>query len=1089
VTTPAAQTITFSYDPAGNLSQATYPDSTLRIYHYENSSFPNHLTGITDEVANRFSTYGYDATGRVTSTVHAGGVESHTLSYSTNSTTVADPLGLTKTYNFTTENRARQVTSRTVGGLTTSYTIPSWSTDFQRRSTQHTDPRGFVTKFTYNTNHLTTKVEAFGTPRARTTTYLYRSTDEDLPTQIDEPGRRTTFTYDSYANVLTRTVLDTATSASRTWTYTYSATGQRLTEDGPRTDVSDVTTYTYYACTTGAECGQLHTITNALGHVTTYDAYNAHAQPTQITDPNGLVTTLAYDARQRMTDRCVGGTLPSCASGELTHLNYFDNGLLERVTNPDGSFIEYQYDPAQRLTGIEDGEGNRIVYTLDNMGNRAAEDTYDPSTALKRTHTRVFNTLNQLWKDVNAAGTAAVTTTFGYDNNGNQTTTAAPLGRNSTNVYDELNRLKQITDPASGVTQFGYDALDNLTSVTDPRSLVTSYTYSGLGDLATQVSPDTGTTTNTYDSGGNLDTSTDARGAVADYAYDALNRVYSVSYTLGGVTDQTISYTYDTGSNQKGHLTGASDANHTLSWTYDAQGRVTGKGQTVSSITKSIGYGYNADGQLGSIVLPSGNTISYGYDAHGRVSSVMLNGSPNVTILSNITYDPFGPIKGWTWGNSTTASRTFDADGKLTGLGGVENKTFGYDDAFRITGVTDNADGTKSWTLGYDNLDRLDSATKTGLTIGYTYDANGNRLSQTGTSASTYTVSGSSNRLGAMSGALTRSYTYDAVGNTLTTGATVHTYNQANRMKTSRLVGNGDTTYVYNALGQRVKKSGGVIASPIYFVYDEAGHLVGDYDSAGNLIQETVWLGDIPIATLRPNGGNVDVFYVHTDQLNTPRKVTRPSDNEMRWRWDPTPFGEGAPDQNPASIGTFVYSLRFPGQQFDVESGLNYNYFRDYDPAVGGYVESDPIGLRGGMNTYAYVHNQPLQLIDPRGLSALSEYADCLAKRADGDFTRNCNMQYFYSATVSETGLETVCKLAAEGLVCTANCAYAEFVGVGFTDKAKTAYEEAAMRSLEHIAEKSASQFLKRGVPVLNVILTTKDLYGTATCTIDCVEQ
>jgi hypothetical protein len=98
-------------------------------------------------------------------------------------------------------------------------------------------------------------------------------------------------------------------------------------------------------------------------------------------------------------------------------------------------------------------------------------------------------------------------------------------------------------------------------------------------------------------------------------------------------------------------------------------------------------------------------------------------------------------------------------------------------------------------------------------------------------------------------------------------------------------------------------------------------------------------------------------------------------------------------------------------------------------------------------------------------------------------------MQYFYSATVSETGLETVCKLAAEGLVCTANCAYAEFVGVGFTDKAKTAYEEAAMRSLEHIAEKSASQFLKRGVPVLNVILTTKDLYGTATCTIDCVEQ
>jgi RHS repeat-associated protein len=440
---------------------------------------------------------------------------------------------------------------------------------------------------------------------------------------------------------------------------------------------------------------------------------------------------------------------------------------------------------------------------------------------------------------------------------------------------------------------------------------------------------------------------------------------------LGGVTDQTITYTYDGGTNQKGHLTAASDANHALSWTYDAQGRVTGKGQQVGSVTKAIGYGYNAQGQLGSIVLPSGTTVLYGYNSNGQVSSVSLS-SPSTTILSNITYDPFGPVTGWTWGNATTASRTFDADGKLTGLGGQENKTLGYDDAFRITGVTDLADSSKSWTLGYDNLDRLNSGAKTGTTIGYTYDVNGNRLSQTGTSASTYSVSGSSNRLSSTTGSLSRSYTYDAVGNTLTSGATVHTYNHANRMKTSRLVGNGDTTYVYNALGQRVKKSGGVIASAVYFMYDEAGHLVGEYDSSGNLIQETVWLGDMPVATLRPNGGSVDVFYVHSDQLNTPRKVSRPSDNQLRWRWDPTPFGEGAADEDPASLGTFVYNLRFPGQQFDVESELNYNYFRDYDPTVGRYVESDPIGLRGGPGTFSYALNQPILLSDPRGLCPCS---------------------------------------------------------------------------------------------------------------------
>ncbi len=263
----------------------------------------------------------------------------------------------------------------------------------------------------------------------------------------------------------------------------------------------------------------------------------------------------------------------------------------------------------------DDGALNKVVYTLDNMGNRTAENTYDPSNALRRTHTRVFNTLSQLWKDVNAAGTTAVTTSFTYDANGNQTAAAAPLSRNSSSLYDELNRVKQITDPASGITLFGYDANDNLSSVTDPRFLVTSYTFSGFGDLETQTSPDTGLTTNTYDFAGNLDTSTDSRGAVTDYDYDAANRVTSASFTLGGVTDQTITYSYDGGTNQNGRLTGASDADHSLTWTYDTHGRVTSKGQTVGGVTLSVGYGYNAASQL--TILPTVGRLTTGvnYDS------------------------------------------------------------------------------------------------------------------------------------------------------------------------------------------------------------------------------------------------------------------------------------------------------------------------------------------------------------------------------------------------------------------------------------------------------------------------------------------
>jgi YD repeat-containing protein len=132
----------------------------------------------------------------------------------------------------------------------------------------------------------------------------------------------------------------------RRWTYTYNANGSVLTVDGPRTDVTDVTTYTYYANDDPdfGKRGKPATITNALGHVTSVTAYNAHGQPVTIVDPNGLITTLGYDARQRLVSRSVGG--------ETTTYDYDFAGQLAKVTLPDGSFLQYAYDAAHRLTGI-----------------------------------------------------------------------------------------------------------------------------------------------------------------------------------------------------------------------------------------------------------------------------------------------------------------------------------------------------------------------------------------------------------------------------------------------------------------------------------------------------------------------------------------------------------------------------------------------------------------------------------------------------------------------------------------------------------------------------------------------------------------
>ncbi len=112
------------------------------------------------------------------------------------------------------------------------------------------------------------------------------------------------------------------------------------------------------------------------------------------------------------------------------------------------------------------------------------------------------------------------------------------------------------------------------------------------------------------------------------------------------------------------------------------------------------------------------------------------------------------------------------------------------------------------------------------------------------------------------------------------------------------------------------------------------------------------------------------VFDIHTDHLNTPRVITDSNGNPV-WRWDSAPFGETLPDENPqktGSNGNFVFNLRFAGQYFDRETNLHYNYFRDYDPQTGRYIQSDPIGLRGGINTYAYVDNQATMQVDPLGL-------------------------------------------------------------------------------------------------------------------------
>jgi RHS repeat-associated protein len=116
-----------------------------------------------------------------------------------------------------------------------------------------------------------------------------------------------------------------------------------------------------------------------------------------------------------------------------------------------------------------------------------------------------------------------------------------------------------------------------------------------------------------------------------------------------------------------------------------------------------------------------------------------------------------------------------------------------------------------------------------------------------------------------------------------------------------------------------------------------------------------------------PGTGAAVISYIHADHLNSPRLITNQAGQAV-WRWEQSdPFGGNVPNENPSGLGAFTCNLRLPGQYFDNETNLHYNYFRDYDPGIGRYVQSDPIGLAGGINTYSYVGNNPLSFTDPTG--------------------------------------------------------------------------------------------------------------------------
>jgi YD repeat-containing protein len=859
------------------LQTVTYPDNSTRTYHYEGpvtGGFDRMLTGITDELGVRYATWVYDYdffnspfAGRPTLSQHAGGAGKVTISYTGGVTTVTTfvtpTVTSTRTYGFQTNfgviaNNA--ITGPACPACGPAQTFYNGATGLL---SAWVDWNGNAGNFGLDTtrNLETGRIDgnaSFPNPQAPEATfrsYTWHPTFR-LQTLITEPLRSTTNSYDpdgtscgARGALCSKSIqattntngfqANTPVGAPRVWTYTYNASGQVLTANGPRTDVTDVTTYTYDGQ------GNVATVTNALNQTTQITAYNVHGQPLTLIDANGLTTTLAYDGRQRLTSRSVGG--------ETTTYDYDFAGQLTKVTLPDASFLSYSYDGAHRLTGIQDNLSNRIAYTLDLAGNRTQEQVFDPLNALAQTKSRVYSSLNRLFQEVGAVGQ---TTEYGYDPQGNVLTVKDPLNRTTTNQYDRHNRMTQVTDPASGLTRYGYNGLHALTQVTDPRNLVTGYTIDGLGNLNQQASPDTGSTVNTYDLAGNLATQTDAKGQVTTYAYDAMNRVSLITFHDGSKQ----AYAYDQGTNGVGRLSSITETNpanvttSVIAYAYEQHGRVTSETRTVNGVAYVLAYTYDASGRLTGMTYPSGRSVTYTLDALGRVNQVTTTkDSLTQVVAQNVQYFPFGGVSGYTAGNGRVVVRGRDQDGRIASYSlGLTQYTVGYDAASRITGIVEVGNPANTNTYGYDTLDRLTSAILTSSNFAYSYDGVGNRLTKTvGANTDTYTYGSTSNRIATLtpSGSPLRSFTLDADGSTTADGLNSYAYDTRGRMVQSTNAASTVTSYQVNALGQRIRKTNS--QDDRIFTYDTWGKLIAESDPGGAIKRELIYLGDLVIGRVQ----------------------------------------------------------------------------------------------------------------------------------------------------------------------------------------------------------------------------------------------
>ncbi|MBI3560334.1 MAG: RHS domain-containing protein [Gammaproteobacteria bacterium] len=962
-TDPENRTVTRTWASNGELASIRYADNTGVDYIHD-----------YDSSKNVYYTQEKTTGGRITETWMT--LDQQLLRKDLNGKTVETHVPETPHVRSRTATDARNLTTTQAldeWGNITKTTYPDGTTTSTTYDPVYSNPLttttelGVITKFEYDPKgNLLRMTEALGLPEQRMTEYTYdqygqRKTVKRLGDAVTQEAL-TQYEYDTYGNLTKVTDAENNVTQypsadydvmgnskkkidarTKMWTQTYDNKGNVLTQTDP---LLHINTLVY------DKSDWLSSVKDAVNNVTQF-TFDARHNLLTITDPYGAVMSFEFNHENQQIK------VTDVENKVTQNITYDLQGRLNQKIDGNGNVTQYVYGDAAS------GMNNLLVKTI--YPTYTQEYKYD-------LRNRIVESINL--PDANTRLSSKST----YDAAGNIITTTDENAKTTTNTYDAFSRFKATADTLQGVITYNYDNRNNLLNVKDPKGQNNGFTYDRLNRKLSESKSLRQTITYTYLATGQLENKTDAKGQIKHYSYDDVGRMTGETYfhsatdLANNVVSKSITYSLS-GNNR---LTGYGDGMVIATISYDAkQRRKTNESINYGIFTLTYSYDYLAFGKKKSFTRPDGVTASYTYDANNQLATIQLP-SGNITVNS---YKWFAPAQ-ITYPGGSVAQQKYDPLMRLQqiqvkdpGQTELMNYQYGYDNIGNITNKTTEHG---NYTYTYDDLYRLKTASNPSplFSEDYTYDAVGNRLSDSKT-----TGTWGYNENNQLIGVDNITYDYDANGNMVKkTNATDPTQTRNYVFDINdRLVEIRDqnntliVTYTYDPFGRRIAKDTG--GNKTYFLYADEG-LIAEADANGVVTKQygykpnSTWVTD-PIYL---NEG-ANTYYYQNDHLGTSQKLLA-SNGSVVWNSKSDAFGNTQID--PAS--TITNNLRFSGQYYDAESRLNYNLNRYYDPQIGRYISSDPIGLSGGINGYVYVENNPFQWVDPSGLAPMCMKPDDCGK-------------------------------------------------------------------------------------------------------------